>query len=162
MFYLRRLFDLKLSPGHSPHYSLCKILYDITLPKSLYQVRRHGEVFRGLTPKSLLAPPKREMCPPQAKIVSQKKYRLGATGVYFESRYHQISVHHPRIREQELFFRRFCYKDLFFIFSLHPRVRENYRIFRDEDFCFLSLCRPKNYLGPPFQSSYSGAAPGLY
>ena len=116
----------------------------------------------ALPPNHCLHPPNEKCAPPQAKIVSQRKHRLGATGVYFESGYHQINGHHPRIREQELFFRRCCDKDLFFIFSLHPRIRENYRIFRDEDLCFLPLCRPKNYLCPPFQPRYSGAAPALY
>ena len=42
---------------------------------------------------------------------------------------------HPRIREQELFFRRFCNKHGLF-WWLYPRTHENSRMFGDEDFFF--------------------------
>ena len=84
---------------------------------------------RGRAPKSLLVSPKRGLCPEEIN-------RLGATGVQIEPRDSQNTAYHPKIREQELFFRRFCNERRLFLWT-HPRNYETSRIFWDEDLYFI-------------------------
>ena len=58
--------------------------------------------------------PKREFCPSERGLCPKESIRLGATGVQFEAWDSQNTGYYPRIRVQELFFRRFCFKDSFF------------------------------------------------
>ena len=72
-------------------------------------------------------PPKRGLCPKESNT-------LGATEVQFEAWDSQDTGYHPRIHEQELFFVDFVMKTLFLWF--HPGIRENPRLFRDENLFF--------------------------
>ena len=73
-----------------------------------------GGAFRGSAPKWGLRP--------------EEINGLGATEVQFEAWDSQNTGYHPRIRAQELFFRRFSNKDRLFLW-FHPRIYGNSRIF---------------------------------
>ena len=107
------------------------------------QARRHGGIPRPCLPKSLLVPQKNENCAPPSENRAPKKInRLGATGEQFEAWDSRNTANHPRFREQELFFRRFCNNDRLF-FWFHPRIHENLRKFWDEDLFFFFRSLPQ-------------------
>ena len=92
--------------------------------------------FQGrASPNYCLCFRKRELCPPKRGLCAGEINRLGATGEQFEAWDSQNTGCHPRIREQELFFCRFCYKYGLFLW-FHPRFHGNSRIFWDEDFIY--------------------------
>ena len=72
-------------------------------------------------------PPKQEMCPPKRELCPKESNRLSANGMQFEALESQITDHHPRIREQELFFSHILQRCFFF--GLQSRIRENFNIF---------------------------------
>ena len=143
-----------------------------------------GEAFWSRAP-----PQTRELCSPKRGLCPKKSNKLGATGVQFKAWDSQNTGCHSRIREQELFFRRFCNKAPFFcgstpeiveicaffemktffyfIFGFHPKIRGNSRwkpLFFGPHFYIWSielLCPPQN-LFVPHQSRYPGAGPGLH
>ena len=58
-------------------------------------------------PNNCLCLPKRKLCPPKRGLCPEEIHRIGASGVQIEALDSQNSAYHPRIREQELFFRNF-------------------------------------------------------
>ena len=92
-------------------------------------------------PKPLLKLPKRKLCPFSSEDCAPKK-STGSVLLEYNIRglRFQNSVYHPRICEQELFFRRFCNKDRLLLW-FHPKIRKNLRIFWDEDLFFFFLFR---------------------
>ena len=133
--------------------------------KNQILARRTVRHSRALPPKSLLVPPQTTITVPlQARIVPQRKYLarchwIAVWGLrppkYLSSPYNSWKF--------SLFLRRRPFLCIFF--WLHPRSRENSRIFRGKELWFTfsiskekSFCDPTKIVYAP-QSHYSGAPP---
>ena len=112
-------------------------------------------VFRDRAPKTRNVPPKRELCPKESN-------RLSANGMQFEALESQITDHHPRIREQELFFSHILQRHFFLVFNLEfVKILTYFDIKTFGCWFTLSDSKVKVFLPPPPQSRYSGARPGV-
>ena len=100
------------------------------------QARRHVGAFWGCAPQITARVPQTRIVPPNRGLCLEEINRLAATGEQFEAWDFQNTGYHSRIREQEVFFRRFCDEHRLFLW-LHPIIHQNSRIFWDEDLFFL-------------------------
>ena len=102
---------------------------------ALPQARCHGDIPEPWPRNHCLRPSKRVLWSPKQRLCLKECNRLGATGVQFEAWDPQTSGYQPRIREQELFFRWFCYKDLFSC-CFTPKFAEIRAVFEKNTFFF--------------------------
>ena len=100
--------------------------------QSLNQARRHGGHSGAVPPNDFLCPPQTRIVPPQARLVPRRNWQARC---YWSAIWGQNTGYHPRIRGQQMFFCRFCNKHRLSLWP-HPRIRENSRIFWEEDLLF--------------------------